>query len=88
MVVVILVSKKIGAIRNCLLVIFHQNLGVVEGDRDENGRFCDDEKCKWRSITEEVDCGCGRGKKIYASNAPMQKIQHTKYTLDNNIKIR
>ncbi len=40
---------------------FYQQLGIIEGDRDETGAFI--------------------------PAIPMQKIQHTKYTLDNTIKL-
>ena len=50
---------------------FYQNLGIVEGDRDETGAFIQT-----------------AGSTAYNMPAiPMQKIQHTKYTLDNTIKI-
>jgi len=50
---------------------FYQNLGVVEGERDETGAF--------------IQTLGSTGKSMPA--IPMQKIQHTKYTLDNTIKI-
>jgi iron complex outermembrane receptor protein len=49
---------------------FYQNLGIVEGDRDETGAF--------------IQTGGSTGRFMPA--IPMQKIQHTKYTLDNTIK--
>ena len=49
---------------------FYQNLGIVEGDRDETGAF--------------IQTGGSTGRSMPA--IPMQKIQHTKYTLDNTIK--
>ncbi len=49
---------------------FYQHLGIVEGDRDETGAFI-------------LTTG-STGNAIPA--IPMQKIQHTKYTLDNTIK--
>ena len=49
---------------------FYQHLGIVEGDRDETGAF--------------IQTTGSTGNAIPA--IPMQKIQHTKYTLDNTIK--
>jgi iron complex outermembrane receptor protein len=49
---------------------FYQHLGIVEGDRDETGAF--------------IQTNGSTGNAIPA--IPMQKIQHTKYTLDNTIK--
>ncbi len=49
---------------------FYQNLGIVEGDRDETGAF--------------IQTLGSTGFNMPA--IPMQKIQHTKYTLDNTIK--
>ncbi len=50
---------------------FYQHLGIVEGDRDETGAFIQT-----------------AGSTAYNMPAiPMQKIQHTKYTLDNTIKL-
>ncbi|MFN5985363.1 MAG: TonB-dependent receptor, partial [Chitinophagaceae bacterium] len=49
---------------------FYQNLGIVEGERDETGAF--------------IQTGGSTGK--FKPAIPMQKIQHTKYTLDNTIK--
>ena len=50
---------------------FYQNLGIVEGDRDETGAF--------------IQTAGSTGRSMPA--IPMQKIQHTKYTLDNTIKL-
>jgi iron complex outermembrane receptor protein len=49
---------------------FYQHLGIVEGDREETGAF--------------IQTTGSTGKSMPA--IPMQKIQHTKYTLDNTIK--
>jgi iron complex outermembrane receptor protein len=63
---------------------FYQNLGVVEGDRDENGNFV-----MMKNVNGEVEemIVDAAEEKRFTPNAPMQKIQHTKYTLDNNIKL-
>ncbi len=63
---------------------FYQNLGVVEGDRDENGHFL-----MMKNVNGEVEemIVDAEEEKRFTPNAPMQKIQHTKYTLDNNIKL-
>ncbi len=63
---------------------FYQNLGVVEGDRDENGNFL-----MMKDVNGEVEemIVDAEEEKRFTPNAPMQKIQHTKYTLDNNIKL-
>jgi len=50
---------------------FYQNLGIVEGERDETGAF--------------IQTGGSTGRSMPA--IPMQKVQHTKYTLDNTIKL-
>jgi iron complex outermembrane receptor protein len=63
---------------------FYQNLGVVEGDRDADGRFVMMKDVG--GIAEEVIVDAAEEKR-FTPRAPMQKIQHTKYTLDNNIKI-
>jgi iron complex outermembrane receptor protein len=63
---------------------FYQNLGVVEGDRDENGNFV-----MMKNVNGEVEemIVDAAEEKRFTPRAPMQKIQHTKYTLDNNIKL-
>ena len=63
---------------------FYQHLGVVEGDRDADGRFL-----MMKDVNGEVEemIVDAEEEKRFTPNAPMQKIQHTKYTLDNNIKI-
>ena len=63
---------------------FYQNLGVVEGDRNENGNFV-----MMKNVNGEVEemIVDAAEEKRFTPRAPMQKIQHTKYTLDNNIKI-
>ena len=63
---------------------FYQNLGVVEGDRDENGHFL-----MMKNVNGEVEemIVDAEEEKRFTPNAPMQKIQHIKYTLDNNIKL-
>ena len=63
---------------------FSQNLGVVEGDRDVEGRFVMMKDVG--GIAEEVVVDAAEEKR-FTPRAPMQKIEHTKYTLDNNIKI-
>ena len=50
---------------------FYQNLGIIEGERDANGAF--------------IKTAGSTGASMPA--IPMQKIQHTKYTVDNTIKI-
>ncbi len=63
---------------------FYQHLGVVEGDRDADGRFL-----MMKNVNGEVEemIVDEAESKRFTPNAPMQKIKHTKYTLDNNIKI-
>lgn len=63
---------------------FYQNLGVVEGDRDEAGSFVMMKDVNGQVEAMIVDAA---EEKRFTPRAPMQKIQHTKYTLDNNIKI-
>ena len=63
---------------------FYQNLGIVEGDRSEKGEFIMMKDVN--GIAEEMIVGAEESKS-FSPNAPMQKIQHTKYTLDNNIKL-
>ncbi len=63
---------------------FYQNLGVVEGDRDEAGSFVMMKNVNGQVEEMIVDAA---EEKRFTPRAPMQKIQHTKYTLDNNIKI-
>ncbi len=63
---------------------FYQNLGVVEGDRDEAGSFVMMKDVNGQVEEMIVDAA---EEKRFTPRAPMQKIQHTKYTLDNNIKI-
>jgi iron complex outermembrane receptor protein len=62
---------------------FSQNLGVVEGDRDADGRFVMMKDVG--GIAEEVVVDAEEEKR-FTPRVPMQKIQHTKYTLDNTIK--
>ena len=63
---------------------FYQHLGIVEGDRSDDGQFIMMKDVN--GIAEEMIVG-EEDSKSFTPNAPMQKIQHTKYTLDNNIKI-
>jgi iron complex outermembrane receptor protein len=63
---------------------FSQNLGVVEGARAADGRFIMMEDVG--GIAKEVIVDAAEEKR-FTPRAPMQKIQHTKYTLDNNVKI-
>ena len=63
---------------------FYQNLGVVEGERAADGRFIMIKDVG--GIAEELIVDAAEEKR-FTPRAPMQKIQHTKYTLDNNIKI-
>jgi iron complex outermembrane receptor protein len=63
---------------------FYQQLGVVEGDRDADGRFLMLKNVN--GVAEEVIVDADEEKR-FTPNVPMQKIRHTKYTLDNNIKI-
>ena len=63
---------------------FYQNLGVVEGDRDEAGSFVMMKDVNGQVEEMIVDAA---EEKRFTPRAPMQKIQHIKYTLDNNIKI-
>lgn len=63
---------------------FYQNLGIVEGDRADDGQFIMMKDVN--GVAEEMIVG-EEDSKSFTPNAPMQKIQHTKYTLDNNIKI-
>ena len=63
---------------------FYQHLGIVEGDRADDGQFIMMKDVN--GIAEEMIVG-EEDSKSFTPNAPMQKIQHTKYTLDNNIKI-
>lgn len=63
---------------------FYQHLGIVEGDRADDGQFIMLKDVK--GIAKEIIVGPEESKS-FSPNVPMQKIQHTKYTLDNNIKI-
>jgi iron complex outermembrane receptor protein len=63
---------------------FYQNLGIVEGDRADDGQFIMMKDVN--GIAEEMIVG-SEDSKSFSPSAPMQKIQHTKYTLDNNIKL-
>lgn len=63
---------------------FYQNLGVVEGDRAPDGQFIMLKDVG--DIAEELVVDAAEAKR-FTPRAPMQKIQHTKYTLDNNIKL-
>lgn len=63
---------------------FYQHLGIVEGDRADDGQFIMLKDVK--GIAKEMIVGPEESKS-FSPNVPMQKIQHTKYTLDNNIKI-
>ena len=63
---------------------FYQHLGIVEGNRSDDGQFIMLKDVK--GIAKEMIVGPEESKS-FSPNVPMQKIQHTKYTLDNNIKI-
>ena len=63
---------------------FYQHLGIVEGDRAADGQFIMMKDVN--GIAEEMIVG-EADSKSFTPNVPMQKIQHTKYTLDNNIKL-
>ena len=63
---------------------FYQELGVVEGERDEQGRFLMLKDVN--GSVEEMIVDAAEEKR-FTPRVPMQKIQHTKYTLDNNIKL-
>jgi iron complex outermembrane receptor protein len=63
---------------------FYQHLGIVEGDRAPDGKFIMPKNVG--GIAEEVVVDAAEEKR-FTPNVPMQKIQHTKYTLDNNIKL-
>ena len=63
---------------------FYQHLGIVEGDRADGGQFIMLKDVK--GIAKEMIVGSEESKS-FSPNVPMQKIQHTKYTLDNNIKL-
>ena len=63
---------------------FYQHLGIVEGDRADDGQFMMLKNIG--GIAEEVIVDAAEAKR-FMPRVPMQKIQHTKYTLDNNIKI-
>lgn len=63
---------------------FYQNLGVVEGERGADGQFLMLKDIN--GVAEEVEVDAAELKR-FTPRAPMQKIQHTKYTLDNNIKL-
>ena len=63
---------------------FYQNLGVVEGARAPDGRFLMLKDIN--GVAEEVVVDAEEAKR-FTPHVPMQKIQHTKYTLDNNIKL-
>ncbi len=63
---------------------FYQNLGVVEGERAPDGRFL-----MMKDVNGEVEemIVDAEEAKRFTPRVPMQKIKHTKYTLDNNIKL-
>ncbi len=63
---------------------FYQHLGVVEGDRAADGKFIMLKNVG--GIAEELVVDAAEEKR-FTPNVPMQKIQHTKYTLDNNVKL-
>lgn len=63
---------------------FYQHLGVVEGDRAADGKFIMLKNVG--GIAEELVVDAAEAKR-FTPNVPMQKIQHTKYTLDNNVKL-
>ncbi len=63
---------------------FYQHLGVVEGGRAPDGKFIMLKNVG--GIAEELVVDAAEEKR-FTPNVPMQKIQHTKYTLDNNVKL-
>ena len=63
---------------------FYQHLGVVEGNRVPDGRFVMLKDVN--GIAQEMIVDAAEAKR-FTPVVPMQKIQHTKYTLDNNIKL-
>jgi iron complex outermembrane recepter protein len=63
---------------------FSQKLGIVDGNRDAEGRFVLLKDVG--GIAEQVIVDAAEEKR-FTPRVPMQKIEHTKYTLDNQIKI-
>ena len=59
---------------------FNQNLGLVEGDRDEQGRFI--QPVNVNGTEEEA---VATNFKSYSMNVPKQKINHQKLVWDNNL---
>ena len=63
---------------------FYQNLGIIEGDRSDDGQFLMMKNVNGKA--EEMIVGAEESKS-FSPHVPMQKIQHTKFTLDNNVKL-
>ena len=59
---------------------FNQNLGLVEGDRDEQGRFI-----KLVNVNGTEEEAVADDFKSYSMNVPKQKINHQKLVWDNNL---
>lgn len=62
---------------------YTQKLGMIEGVRNEFGKFL--KPVIINGIETEVEA-TNADFKLITPNVPYQNIQHTKYTLDNNIK--
>ncbi|KAA2240665.1 TonB-dependent receptor [Chitinophaga agrisoli] len=58
---------------------FNQNLGLVEGDRDDQGRFT-----KLTNVNGVEEETVADDFKSYSMNVPKQKINHQKLVWDNN----
>ncbi|GAA0524691.1 TonB-dependent receptor [Chitinophaga japonensis] len=59
---------------------FNQNLGLVEGERDSEGRFL-----KVINVNGEEQEAVADNFKSYSMNLPKQKINHQKIVWDNNL---
>jgi iron complex outermembrane receptor protein len=59
---------------------FNQNLGLVEGDRDSEGRFI-----KVVNVNGTEEEAVADNFKSYSMNMPKQKINHQKIVWDNNL---
>lgn len=62
---------------------FNQNLGLVEGDRDSEGRFI-----KVVNVNGTEEEAVADNFKSYSMNMPKQKINHQKIVWDNNLYLR
>lgn len=63
---------------------FTQNLGMISGDRDDVGKFIKQEVVN-NKVTEVETTSSDFSS--YTPHTPYQYIQHTKYILDNSIKV-